>query len=36
MTRRAGFHSCIDTEDMFRQQLEQLRARKVIPPIGSK
>jgi hypothetical protein len=34
--RRAGFHSCIDTEDMFRQQFEQLRAMKVIPPISSK
>jgi hypothetical protein len=33
MARRAGFHSCTDTEDMFRQQFEQLRARKVI---GSK
>jgi hypothetical protein len=30
MARRAGFHSCTDTEDMFRQQFEQLRARKVI------
>jgi hypothetical protein len=30
MARCAGFHSCIDTEDMFRQQFEQLRARKVI------
>jgi nucleoside-diphosphate-sugar epimerase len=34
--RRAGFHSCIDTEDMFRRQFEQLRAIKVIPPISSK
>ncbi len=34
--RRAGFHSCIDTEDMFRQQFELLRAMKVIPPISSK
>ena len=25
MARRAGFHSCTDTEDMFRQQFEQLR-----------
>jgi hypothetical protein len=33
MARRVGFHSCTDTEDMFRQQFEQLRARKVI---GSK
>jgi nucleoside-diphosphate-sugar epimerase len=29
--RRAGFHSCIDTEDMFRQQFEHLRAMKLIP-----
>jgi hypothetical protein len=34
--RRAGFHTCIDTEDMFRQQFEQLRAMKVIPSISSK
>jgi nucleoside-diphosphate-sugar epimerase len=34
--RRAGFHSCIDTEDMFRRQSKQLRAMKVIPPISSK
>jgi nucleoside-diphosphate-sugar epimerase len=31
--RRAGFHSCIDTEDMFREQFEQLRALKVIPDL---
>ncbi len=30
--RRAGFHGCIDAEEMFRQQFEQLRAMKVIPP----
>jgi nucleoside-diphosphate-sugar epimerase len=34
--RRASFHTCIDTEDMFRQQFEQLRAMKVIPSISSK
>jgi nucleoside-diphosphate-sugar epimerase len=29
--RRAGFHDCIDTEDMFLQQIEDLRRRRVIP-----
>ncbi len=29
--RRAGFQACIDTEEMFRGQFEQLRAMKVIP-----
>jgi nucleoside-diphosphate-sugar epimerase len=29
--RRAGFHACIDTEDMFRQQFAQLRRLRVIP-----
>jgi nucleoside-diphosphate-sugar epimerase len=32
--RRAGFHACIDTEDMFREQFEQLRQLRVIPPLG--
>jgi hypothetical protein len=31
--RQAGFHACIDTEHMFRQQFEQLRRDKVIPPL---
>jgi len=31
--RQAGFHACIDTEHMFRQQFEQLRRLKVIPEI---
>ena len=29
--RRAGFHSCIDTEDMFTSFFDQLRADRVIP-----
>jgi nucleoside-diphosphate-sugar epimerase len=32
--RQAGFHACIDTEDMFRQQLQQLADNRVIPPLG--
>jgi len=32
--RRAGFHACIDTEDMFRDQFDQLRRMRVIPPLG--
>ena len=32
--RQAGFQACIDTEDMFRRQFAQLRAMKVIPPLG--
>ena len=31
--RQAGFHACIDTEHMFRQQFEQLRRNKVIPEV---
>jgi nucleoside-diphosphate-sugar epimerase len=31
--RRAGFHACIDTEDMFTQFFDQLRREKVIPPL---
>lgn len=31
--RRAGFHACIDTEEMFAQQFAELRAQKVIPPL---
>jgi nucleoside-diphosphate-sugar epimerase len=34
--RRAGFHACIDTEHMFRQQFEQLRRDKVIPVVSRK
>ncbi len=30
--RRAGFGSCIDTEDMFRALFDRLRQDKVIPP----
>jgi nucleoside-diphosphate-sugar epimerase len=29
--RRAGFHDCIDTEDMFSQFFSELRQQKVIP-----
>ncbi|HYZ83519.1 MAG TPA: SDR family oxidoreductase [Bryobacteraceae bacterium] len=29
--RRAGFHDCIDTEDMFRLFFDQLRQERVIP-----
>jgi nucleoside-diphosphate-sugar epimerase len=32
--RQAGFHACIDTEHMFRQQFEQLRREQVIPPLS--
>jgi nucleoside-diphosphate-sugar epimerase len=31
--RRAGFHDCIDTEDMFAQLFESLRIKRVIPGI---
>ena len=30
--RRAGFHDCIDTEDMFREFFDDLRQQKIIPP----
>ena len=30
--RRAGFHDCIDTEDMFREFFDDLRTQRVIPP----
>lgn len=30
--RQAGFHECMDTEDMFRQQFRRLMAHGVIPP----
>lgn len=29
--RQAGFHPCIDTEDMFRNQFAQMRRDKIIP-----
>jgi hypothetical protein len=29
--RRAGFHDCVDTEEMFRGFFDQLRARTIIP-----
>src|SRR5260370_69798 len=29
--RRAGFHDCIDTEEMFRTFFESLREKSVIP-----
>lgn len=29
--RQAGFHACIDTEEMFRSQIEQLRRDRIIP-----
>ncbi|MGH1588795.1 SDR family oxidoreductase [Methylobacterium phyllosphaerae] len=32
--RQAGFHACIDTEDMFRNQFRQLSDLKVIPPVA--
>ena len=31
--RRAGFHACIDTEDMFRAKFTELRGMKIIPPL---
>lgn len=31
--RRAGFHECIDTEEMFSRLFEDLRQRHVIPPL---
>jgi hypothetical protein len=30
--RQAGFHDCVDTEDMFVAQLEDLQRRKILPP----
>jgi hypothetical protein len=30
--RRAGFHDCIDSEDMFTEFFGKLRATKIIPP----
>jgi nucleoside-diphosphate-sugar epimerase len=31
--RRAGFHACIDTEDMFTAFFDRLRRERVIPPL---
>ncbi|MDA0338823.1 MAG: SDR family oxidoreductase [Proteobacteria bacterium] len=31
--RQFGFHDCIDTEDMFAEWFDKLRAMKVLPPI---
>ena len=33
--RRAGFHDCIDTEEMFLQQFQDLRQRRIIPSLTS-
>ncbi len=30
--REAGFHDCMDTEDMFRAQLRRLQQKRLIPP----
>lgn len=30
--RQAGFHDCIDTEDMFRELIASLQAKRIIPP----
>ncbi len=30
--RQAGFHDCVDTEDMFVRQLTELQRRKILPP----
>jgi nucleoside-diphosphate-sugar epimerase len=32
--RRAGFHECIDTEDMFSEFFTKLRAMKIFPPVS--
>ena len=31
--RQAGFHDCIDTEDMFRKWFERFRERRLLPPL---
>ena len=31
--RRAGFHDCIDTEDMFTELFDSFRKQRVIPPL---
>jgi hypothetical protein len=30
--RRAGFHHCVDTEDMLRKWIERLQAARQLPP----
>jgi hypothetical protein len=30
--RQAGFHACMDTEDMFRKWFERLQRDRVLPP----
>jgi nucleoside-diphosphate-sugar epimerase len=30
--RQAGFHECVDTEEMFVRQLRDLQARRILPP----
>jgi hypothetical protein len=32
--RRAGFHDCIDTEDMFSHLFDDLRQKRVIPRLS--
>jgi hypothetical protein len=33
--RRAGFHDCMDTEDMFSEFFQKLRATNVLPKLHS-
>ena len=30
--RQAGFHECVDTEDMFRRLFARMQARRLLPP----
>jgi hypothetical protein len=30
--RHAGFHDCVDTEDMFRRLVARLQERRLLPP----
>jgi nucleoside-diphosphate-sugar epimerase len=32
--RQAGFHECIDTEDMFRKWFQRLIEKRMFPPVG--
>lgn len=32
--RQAGFHACVDTEDMFRKWFGQLQQRRLLPTVG--
>jgi hypothetical protein len=32
--RRAGFPDCIDTDDMFTELFDELRRRRIIPPLA--